>query len=105
MLSGFGNTTLSGTNTYRGGTIVNAGTLIATNAAALPSGSSLKIGTGAGSVFAVAGEMAAPPSSAVVAPVPEPGTLALLIAGALVAGVGGWRRGRSTDYRVLGTEY
>jgi fibronectin-binding autotransporter adhesin len=91
LLDGPGKLVLSGTNTYTGGTIVEAGTLIAASPTALAAGSSLTVGQGAPALFAVAtaapGQAAA---SAEVAAVPEPGTLALLATG-LVAGLGVWR--------------
>jgi len=43
---GMGTLTLSGTNTYSGGTVVSAGTLPITNSDILPSGGSLTIGAG-----------------------------------------------------------
>ncbi len=84
---------LSGSNGYTGGTFVNAGTLVVENPTALPNGSSLTVGAGAASLFgspaggsivlggaevvvAGGGNSAAAPSA-----VPEPGTLALLLAG------------------------
>jgi autotransporter-associated beta strand protein len=77
---GTGELILSGTNSYGGGTIVNAGTLIAASATALADGSSLTVGQGASSLFApavaVAGPSAAAPAGVVA--VPEPGTLWLL---------------------------
>jgi autotransporter-associated beta strand protein len=66
-----GTLTLSGTNTYTGGTYVQGGELIVTNRAALADGSSLTVGYAA--LFA---QTPVVPSAA-VAPVPEPGTLAL----------------------------
>ena len=91
-LDGPGELILSGTNSYTGGTFVEAGTLIANTGGAIPNGTSLAVGAGASSItFAVASETAAPQSSAAVAPVPEPGTLALLAA-ALAVGLGVWRR-------------
>jgi autotransporter-associated beta strand protein len=82
VLSGDGTLILAESNTYTGGTDVEDGRLILASKAALERGSSLTIGAGAGSIFAPA-ETAAPQSSAVVAPVPEPGTLLLLGVGAL----------------------
>jgi autotransporter-associated beta strand protein len=87
VLSGTGELVLSGTNTYMGGTTVDSGTLVLASPAALADGSSLAVGQGASSLFApaIAGVAVAAPlagSSAVTA-VPEPGTLALLLAGAL----------------------
>jgi len=45
-VSGNGELIFSGSNRYHGGTTVNAGTLYVTNSAALPSGTSLKVGPG-----------------------------------------------------------
>ncbi len=80
---------LSGTDTYSGGTIVTAGTLALTSAAALPEATSLTIGAGGTLVFdplaVVSGQQSA---AQVVSAVPEPGALAMLIsgvAGALIA--------------------
>jgi autotransporter-associated beta strand protein len=74
--------TLSGTNTYTGGTTVSGGELIATSRYALPDGSNLTVGDG--SLFTPA---AVVPSEATAA-VPEPGTLALVAAGVVLFGVG-----------------
>jgi autotransporter-associated beta strand protein len=85
---GTGTLYLSGTNSYTGGTTVNDGELVLTSVAAVFDGSNLTVGT--------PGAFPAPiiPSStggsertagAFVAPVPEPGALALLVAGAAVA--------------------
>jgi len=46
-----GTTILSGSDTYAGSTLVNSGTLVATNASALPNGTSLAIGAGGTFVF------------------------------------------------------
>ena len=88
-MSGSGGTLiLSGTGDYTGGTTVTAGTLIAASETAIDDGTNLTVGAGAMAAFA-------PPTSALsaetVMPVPEPRTLALLIAG-LVVGLGAWRR-------------
>ena len=80
---------LSGTNTYSGGTYVEGGTLIATNPEAIANGTNLYVGS-AGELTLFGGAI---PSSATAA-VPEPGTLALLAAGALVA-FAAWRRRRN----------
>ena len=75
---------LSGSNNYSGGTNVTAGTLIVTNANAIEDGSSLTVG--AAIAFApVVPSVAA--SSLAAAPVPEPGTLALLAAAVCGAAV------------------
>ncbi len=49
--SGTGTATLSGQNSYTGGTSVISGRLLVTNPASLPTGSSLTVGTNAGSFF------------------------------------------------------
>jgi fibronectin-binding autotransporter adhesin len=84
LKEGPGILTLSGTNTYIGGTIVTAGTLDVTNPAALLDGSSLTVNAGGTFVFG-GGVAAAVPGTAAV---PEPSTIALLCIGA--AGVLGW---------------
>ncbi len=74
----------SGTaNSYTGGTYVDEGTLYVTNSSALPDGTSLTVG--AGGVFVFDPSVSGAPSLAVsrgdvVAAVPEPGTIALLLA-------------------------
>ena len=86
---------LTWTTSYSGGTIVQAGTLIVTNNAALPDGTSLTIGAGAALVFDPS--TAAGPAVAVageIAVVPEPGTFGLLAAGAAMAGWTACRRKR-----------
>jgi fibronectin-binding autotransporter adhesin len=79
---GTGQLVLGGNNSYGGGTIVDAGTLIVDSATALPDGSSLTVGQGASSLFA---PVAARPA---VAAVPEPGALALLAVVAMLVAVG-----------------
>jgi autotransporter-associated beta strand protein len=84
--TGPGSLILSGTNGFSAGTIVTAGTLIVTENTALPDGTSLTVGAGGTLTFdrSAAGYPVA--KTAVAAAVPEPGTLALLIAaGALSA--------------------
>ena len=79
-----GTLALSGTNTYSGGTTVSDATLIVTSASGLADNSSLNVGDNLG-VFPAAIVPPSSPSvsSSNVAPVPEPGTLALLAAGGL----------------------
>ncbi|MGO9109000.1 MAG: beta strand repeat-containing protein [Thermoguttaceae bacterium] len=83
---GAGTLILSGTDTYTGVTTVRDGTLIISNAAALPEGGSLIVGDA--SAFSGGAVLR---GGAAVSAVPEPGTLALLIAG-LAVGCGVWRR-------------
>lgn len=88
---------LSGTDSYFGGTVVEAGTLIAATGGAVPGGTSLTIGAGGTFIFdpsANAVPAVVFPSASASSPVsavPEPGTLALLIVG-LVVGFAAWRR-------------
>ena len=56
--SGPGAATLSGVNTYAGGTVVLSGTLIVTGAGALPAGSNLLVGAGAILDFSVSAAQA-----------------------------------------------
>ena len=82
---GAGSLTLSGTNSYDGGTVVNGGTLIVANSLAIQDGSSLYVGDPA--ALATLGYPAPVVPAAAIASVPEPGTLTLLAAvlgGALV---------------------
>jgi autotransporter-associated beta strand protein len=90
--SGGGTLVLSGTNTYSGGTDVQSGILIVTNAAGLESGTSLTVGTSADSIFAapVPSEVV---GSAATTLVPEPGALALI--GAAVSAAAIYRSLRS----------
>jgi autotransporter-associated beta strand protein len=79
---GTGRLVLSGTNTYSGGTNVEAGTLTVDDSGALLDGSTLTVGAAASSLFAASAAPAAvvPTANVAVAAVPEPGTLALLAA-------------------------
>ena len=95
---GGGTEILSGTNTFTGGTTVAGGALIVTNNEALEDGSNLIVGNGSSFSAAV---VPSPPASgfpatagAAVAPVPEPGALALLAAGAVAAAFAAGRRRR-----------
>jgi len=94
-MSGAGGTLiLSGTSSYGGGTDVDAGTLIATTTQALPAGTSLTVGGGGTLVFdpSVGAAPVVATGSPAVAAVPEPGTWALLAAGALLAAFAQRRR-------------
>jgi len=94
-MSGTGGTLIfSGTDSYSGGTNVNAGMLIVTSSTALPSGSSLIVG--AGGTFIFDPSMAASPVmvSSGAAAVPEPSTSFLLGIGAVGLVAYGWRRRR-----------
>jgi autotransporter-associated beta strand protein len=70
---------LSGSNDYNGKTCVDAGTLVVTNNAALPDGSSLVVGAGGESLFGLG---ASEPAAQAV---PEPGAPALLLAAVGIA--------------------
>ncbi|MGO9114528.1 MAG: autotransporter-associated beta strand repeat-containing protein [Thermoguttaceae bacterium] len=71
---------LSGSNSYRGNTIVALGTLDVTNSEALPDGVSLTVGAGGKLIFDSSMAGGSPIISSAISPnaVPEPGTLALL---------------------------
>jgi autotransporter-associated beta strand protein len=88
-LTGGGTMVLSATNTYMGGTTVANGTLIATNSKAIADGSSLTVGDP--SLFSPAAIVPTQAAAAAITPVPEPGTLGLVVAGAII-GIGAWRR-------------
>ena len=80
-MSGTGGTlVLSGSDSFTGGTIVEAGTLVATDPEALPDGGNLTVGAD-GSLFFGLTAAGTPPmasSGPMVVPVPEPSTFALL---------------------------
>jgi autotransporter-associated beta strand protein len=82
--NGPGTLILSGSDSYTGGTTVNAGTLILTSNTAIPDGTSLTVGAGGTVIFdpSVAGTPVVGSAASSVAAVPEPGTLVLLTAGA-----------------------
>jgi fibronectin-binding autotransporter adhesin len=79
---------LSGSSGYTGGTTVNDGTLIATSSAAILDGTNLSVGDPgllgllpAAVVPSAAAALRTEPQGGAIAPVPEPGTLALLAFG------------------------
>jgi len=82
-LSGGGLLVLSGSNSYSGGTFVDAGTLVVNNSEALPDGSSLIVGSAASLAFGIA--ISAAPAAGNAQAVPEPSTSALIAAGILLA--------------------
>ena len=90
--TGGGALILCGTNSYDGGTDVEAGTLIVESSTALLNGSSLSVGPGVTHLFG-ASLQAAPVASDVQA-VPEPGTLVLLGVAGIVVAAAAWRRRR-----------
>ncbi len=81
---GSGRLVLSGTNNYQGGTTINGGTLILTNSEAIADGTSLTVGDP--SLFAALAVPSLALSSG-IAPVPEPGTLALFSAAVCSAAI------------------
>ena len=91
-LTDSGTLILSGADDYSGGTNVEAGTLYATNSSALGDAMGLTVGAGGTLIFGpsdsgapAAASTFAASHAAEVAAVPEPGTLALLVAGPLSA--------------------
>ena len=113
-LDNAGTLILSGSDGYTGGTLVTAGTLDVTAVNGLPNGGALTVGAGAGSLFAspaaggvvlggvqvaTAGYPLGGNSAAAPVAVPEPGTLALLLA-AGIAALTFYRRRRASGDRV-----
>ncbi len=95
-VSGGGLVLLSNSNSYTGGTFVSSGTLEITSVSGLADGSNLTIGNAAKFPAPVVPSLADPASIALLstpttASVPEPGTLTLLVAGAMCVLFCGWR--------------
>ena len=91
-----GTLTISGDNSYSGGTVVNNGTLIVANASALPSGTSLTVG--AGGIFAFDPSQAASSVSAAGLAAPTLGAAAVSKASTPI--VTASATGRRTGHRV-----
>ena len=92
---GSGTLVLSGTNTYGGGTYLEAGMLVVNTAGSIPAGTSLTVGAGGTFIFDptdTGSPLSGGAVSAGVTAVPESGTLALLAAGLIAAGVTCLRR-------------
>ena len=90
---GNGELVLTGADSYSGGTTIDAGTLVATAADAIPDGP-LTIGAAGTLIFdpSLAGSPFATSPGAAETAVPEPSTFALLAAGALGLVGYAWRR-------------
>ena len=89
-LAGTGALILAGDNTYSGGTTVAGGDLYVTQSSAMLDGTPLTIGAGGAFIFdptafgsSMDSRAAGDSGSLTASPVPEPGTLAILAAGAL----------------------
>ncbi len=95
--TGTGTLVLSGSNTYGSGTTVLYGTLILTNNEALADGSSLTVGDPSMFIPPDGGVGDALPATV---PVPEPGTLALLMAAAGLIAIHRKRRRRANRDRT-----
>ena len=99
-LTGSGTLFLSGTNTYSGGTAVEGGTLVVTSPQGIEDGTNLFVGSARDrSSHPVIPAAPIPTSAATaVSPVPEPGTMVLLAAGAVVAAA--VRRRKALSYEL-----
>ena len=95
-LSTVGTLILSGSDNYTRGTVVDAGTLIATNSNALPDGRNLAVGAGARLLFDPSVSGAPVANSLPAVSVPEPSTSALLGVSTVGLLACAWRRRRSS---------
>ena len=86
--TGAGLMELTGTDTYTGGTMVEEGTLVLATPVAIAGGSSLTVGSPNEFLAGAAARNA-------TAPVPEPGTMALLTVGLLVGSGPWWKKKRA----------
>jgi autotransporter-associated beta strand protein len=91
-LDGGGELILAGTDSYTGGTVVNAGTLVLDSNTAIAKGTSLTVGDGATSIFGASAAASLAASGPAVSPAPEPGTLILVSVGAIGLLACTWRR-------------
>ena len=83
VINGQGTQILSGSSSYTGGTTITNGSLVVMNAYSLPDGGDVTVGDSlAFSATVAAGQTA---NGAAITPVPEPSTLALVVAGSLLA--------------------
>ncbi len=89
-LNGDGELVLSSANDYSGGTIVSGGTMVVTSVDGLEDGSNLTVGDP--TAFSPAPII--PATTSAIAPVPEPGTVALFLAAAIVLFGRSWSRRR-----------
>lgn len=90
VMNGPGTLILSGSNTYTGGTNVEAGILEFANRDAIGEGTNLTVGQAASSIFDA--PALAAPSIAGVDSIPEPGTLVLFGVGAIGLLGHAWRK-------------
>ncbi len=103
VMDGPGTLILAGSNTYTGGTTVDAGTLVMASDSALPDGTSLTVGAGGTLIFNSAADLAplvggqplTDSTGSRFETVPEPPTVVLLAASALLPGIIHGRRKRS----------
>jgi autotransporter-associated beta strand protein len=87
--SGAGMLTLTGTNSYSGGTYVDNGTIVANSSSALPDNGNLWVGANARSMLPTA---VVPSMAEAATAVPEPGSIALLVAASFGVGIACRRR-------------